>query len=153
MMSIIRTVLWVDCTAAAAAGVTVLCLSEWLSRLHGLPQELLLFLGAVNIAYASYSFSLAARETRPIFLIKLLVVANASWAIVCLGLALLFHDEATAFGLSHLIGEAFFVGALAMLEWNQRDKLVRRVDRADDIVSPLNTQLWKTRSRPQPLDR
>jgi hypothetical protein len=88
-----------------------------------LPQEILLFVGAANLLYASYSFSLARRAERPMPLIKLLVYANAAWVPVCIGLAANFWGQATVFGLAHLIGEAFFVGGLAALEWNQRDQL------------------------------
>jgi hypothetical protein len=122
-MFIVRRVLWVDCTAAAIAGVTVLALSGWLSRLHLLPQELLLFIGAANLLYGSYSFTLARRVERPIILIKLLVYANAAWVVVCLGLAVTFWDQASPFGLAHLVGEAIFVGGLAAIEWRQRHQL------------------------------
>lgn len=102
----------------------MLVLSGWLGRLYALPQGLLLCFGVVNLLYASYSFSLALRARRPMFLIKLLVYANAAWSIVCLGLAVSFWEQASLFGTGHLIGEAVFVGGLAALEWRQRDRLV-----------------------------
>ena len=119
----LRGLLWIDCAAGAVAAVTVVVLSPWLSRLYGLPLNVLLFIGAANLLYASYSFSLARRRTRPISLIKLLVYANAAWVLVCIGLAVSFWGRATVFGLAHLIGEALFVGGLAALEWTQRDRL------------------------------
>ena len=122
-MSILRRLLWIDCTAGAVAAVTVFVLSPWLPRLYGLPQGVLLFIGAANLLYASYSFSLARRAERPMSLIKLLVYANAAWVPVCFGLAVWFWEQATGFGLAHLIGEALFVGGLAALEWNQRHRL------------------------------
>jgi hypothetical protein len=120
---ILRRLLWIDCAAGALAGAAVLALGPWLSRLYALPRELLLFVGAANLLYASYSFSLARRAERPMFLVKLLVYANAAWVPVCLGLAASFRGRATVFGLAHLIGEALFVGGLAALEWSQRDQL------------------------------
>lgn len=120
----VRKLLWVDCTAAALVGVVVVALSGWLSGLHGLPRELLLFTGVVNLLYACYSFSLAVRATRPRYLIRLLVLANLAWAFVCLGLAAVFGASATPFGVAHLVGEAFFVGGLARLEWRWRDQLL-----------------------------
>jgi len=126
-MNLLRRLLWVDCTAAALAGVTVLALSGWLSRLHALPQDLLVFTGAVNLLYGSYSFSLAVRSERPLLGIKLLVVANLSWAVVCVGLAIAYWQQATVFGLVHLIGEAIFVGGLGLLEWRQRYQLLTAV--------------------------
>ena len=126
-MSVLRRLLWVDCLAGALVGVAVLSLSGWLSDLHGLPRGVLLFTGAANLAYASYSFSLAVRARRPRRRIVLLVVANLTWAVVCLGLAAAFSASATGFGLGHLIGEALFVGGLAGLEWSQRDRLLTAV--------------------------
>jgi hypothetical protein len=118
-----QKLLWVDCTGAALVGVTVISLSGWLSRLEGLPQEVLLFTGAVNLLYASYSFSLAVRAERPMRLIKLLVFANLAWVPVCLGLVVAFSSTATPFAYAHLVGEAVYVGGLAVLEWRNRDLL------------------------------
>lgn len=123
-MSAVKNLLWIDCTAAALAGTAVLLLSGWLSELHALPRGLLLFTGAVNLLYATFSFTLATRARRPRALITLLVVANLSWAVVCLGLAAAFAGTATLFGLGHLVGEALFVGGLAALEWRWREELV-----------------------------
>ncbi|MBA3890816.1 MAG: hypothetical protein H0X64_09800 [Gemmatimonadaceae bacterium] len=101
-------------------------LSGWLSRLHSLPLELLLFVGVMNLLYASYSFSLAVRAERPLSLITLLVSANAAWVLVCLMLAMTYRQSATVFGIGHLVGEAVFVGALAVAEWTQRGQLATR---------------------------
>lgn len=119
-----RNLLWVDCTAAALAGVAVLTLGGWLSGLYALPRGLLLFTGAVNVLYASYSFALATRSERPRSMINLLVFANLTWTMVCLGLAVAFAGAATLFGTGHLVGEAAFVGGLAGLEWRWRDQLL-----------------------------
>lgn len=112
----LRKLLWIDCTAAALAGVVVLALSGWLGRLYALPEELLLSIAGVNLLYGSFSFSLAVRADPPLSLIRVLVGANAGWAVVCLGLAGVFRDEASVFGFAHLVGEAIFVGGLAGLE-------------------------------------
>lgn len=124
-MYILRRLLWLDCSAGAIVGVIVIAFSAWLSRWEGLPREILLFTGAVNLLYASYSFSLAVRAERTMRSIKLLVFANLAWVPVCLGLALFFRGQATVFGLAHLVGEAIFVGGLALLEWTQREQLLK----------------------------
>ena len=103
--------------------MTVFVLSSWLSRLYGLPREVLLGIAAANLLYAAYSFSLARRRERPMSRIKLLVYANAAWVPVRFGVAVRFWEQATVFGLAHLIGEALFVGGLAALEWDQRHEL------------------------------
>lgn len=115
--------LWVDCTAGALAGVIVIALSGWLSRVHGLPREVLLFIGAVNLLYACCSFALAIRRERPLYLIHILVAANLAWVPVCIGLAITFRHQATMFGIGALGGEAIFVGGLAVLEWKWRHQL------------------------------
>lgn len=122
-MYILRKLLWVDCTAGALVGVGVITFSGWLSRIEGLPRDVLLFTGVVNLLYAAYSFSLAVRADRPMPLIKGLVIANLAWVPVCLGLAVVFREQATALGFVHLIGEAVFVGGLAALEWKYRERL------------------------------
>lgn len=123
-MRIISKLLWIDCTAGALAGVLVLSLSGWLSRLYSMPLGLLYLMGLVNLLYAAYSFSLAIRPTRPRVLITLLVAANGIWALVCLGMAAHYFETATVFGMGQLVGEAIFVGGLAGLEWKWRDRLM-----------------------------
>jgi hypothetical protein len=120
----VRKLLWVDCIAGGLAGVAVLGLSGWLSRVYALPRDLLLFIGAVNLVYGSFSFSLAVRARRPKYLINTLIFANGAWAAVCVGLAVAFWERASMFGLGQLIGEAVFVGGLAVLEWRHRDRLL-----------------------------
>lgn len=115
--------LWIDCTAGALVGVLIIALSGWLSELEGLPQSVLLFTGVVNLLYASYSFSLAVRAVRPMHLIKLLVVANLAWVPVCITLVVYFRETITVFGILQLLGEAVFVGGLALLEWRHRELL------------------------------
>ncbi|MCH9648968.1 MAG: hypothetical protein K0U98_12075 [Deltaproteobacteria bacterium] len=118
-----RHLVWVDGLAGLLVGATMLLLRGWLSEWYGLPAGLLLLLGLANLAYGSYSTSLAARSHRPERLILLLVVANSLWAIFCLTLTIRFFDTATVLGLGQLLGEASFVGGLACLEWRWRDLL------------------------------
>ncbi|MBL8962246.1 MAG: hypothetical protein JNJ98_20455 [Gemmatimonadetes bacterium] len=119
-----RSLLRIDSTAGLVVGVLVLLLSPWLSRLFALPLGFLVFTGAANLAYGSFSGSLARRSVRPRRLITVLVVANAAWAVLCLVSALTFARSASGFGLLHLVGEALFVGGLAMLEWRHRELLL-----------------------------
>lgn len=125
--SVFKNLLWIDCTGAAVAGVVVITFSGWLSRLEGLPEELLIFTGAVNLLYASYSFFLAVRAERPMRLIKLLVFANLAWAPVCLMLVAVYSATATPFAYLHLVGEAIYVGTLAVFEWRYREVLLTSV--------------------------
>ena len=122
---VLRNLLWVDCGAAFLAGLTVLSLSSWLGRVYALPRGLVVGMGAVNLAYGAYSFSLARRARRPRALIVLLVVANGAWAVRCLLAAARLAGTASPFGIAHLVGEGLFVGGLAALEWARREQLLR----------------------------
>ena len=121
-----RQLLWIDGVAAATAGTVVLLGLEGLSALHRLTPEFLARTGWVNLAYAAFSLSLAARRERPLALIALLALANALWALACARWALAFASSASGFGLAHLLGEAAFVGTLAALEWRWRRALRTR---------------------------
>ncbi len=122
-MDIRRKLLWVDGSAGLVAGAVVLLIRGWLSEWYGLPEELLFSMGVANLAYGSYSTSLAIRSIRPKTLILLLVAANLTWAIVCLILTIYHRQTVTPFGLAHLIGEGLFVGGLGCLEWRWRELL------------------------------
>jgi hypothetical protein len=121
-----KKLLWIDCTAAALAGVAMLLLADWLSRLYAVPREVVVGNAAVNLLYGAYSFSLAVRRQRPRALILLLIGANAGWGVVCLTGAAVAAAAALAspFGVAHLIGEGLFVGGLAVQEWVNRDRLL-----------------------------
>ena len=119
-MNLRRRILWIDGIAALLAGALLLVAADWLEEWYNIDRETLAFIALVNLAYATYSLSIAMLKERPIVLIVLLVIANLTWSINCLRLAYLFRDTASVFGLTHLVGEAIFVGALAFLEWRYR---------------------------------
>jgi hypothetical protein len=123
-MALQRNVLWVDCIGAGVAGLAMLMLAGWLSRLYALPVEFVVGLGVVNLIYGAYSFSLAVRRKRPKGLIVLLVAANGCWAVFCVVAAVLVSSQASLFGIAHLVGEGSYVGWLAWMEWRLRDTLV-----------------------------
>ena len=122
-MNIIKNILWIDCGAAALAGVVVLLVAQWLSPLYHLPQNVVIFIGCVNLLYACYSFLLANCKRRPIILVNILVVANSIWVLICLIMLWMFRWEMTIFAIMHILGEAIFVGILARLEYLWRVQL------------------------------
>lgn len=126
VMDMRQKLLWIDCSAAALAGTTVLLFCSALTKLHELPEGFLSFVGAVNLLYGACSFSLAIRAKRPLPLIRLLSIANIAWAATCLWWVFAFRDSASAFGLAHLLFEAAFVGSLGCLEWRWQNALVAR---------------------------
>ncbi|MEX2501783.1 MAG: hypothetical protein WD336_05355 [Trueperaceae bacterium] len=115
--------LWVDASAAAVAGALVLAFRGWFERLHALPLEVLLFVRSANVLYAAYASTLARRPGRTLRQIGGLVGANAVWVLVCLALVVRHGEHASVFGIAHLLGEAVFVGTLAVMEWDQRHRL------------------------------
>ena len=119
-MNLRRRILWIDGIAALLAGALLLVAVDWLEEWYNIDRETLAFIALVNLAYATYSLSIAMLKKRPLVLIVLLVIANLTWSINCLRLAYLFRDTASIFGLIHLVGETIFVGGLAFLEWRYR---------------------------------
>lgn len=114
---------WIDGLAALTAGTLVFLAHAPLAEWYGLPPDLMRLMGMVNLAYATYSLSLAMRPDRPKPLIVFLVAANLAWAVTCLRWAAAFADTASPLGLGHLVGEAVFVSVLAGLEWRYRERL------------------------------
>jgi hypothetical protein len=119
-----RDLLWIDSRAGLVVGVGLLALGAWLSPWYGLPRELLWVVGVANLGYGLYSGWLFTRQPRPRAAIVALVMANASWALVCMLAAYLYASVATVLGVASLAGEGVFVGTLAVLEWRARERLV-----------------------------
>lgn len=122
-MFLMRKLLWVDCIAAFIGGMMTLLLHGVLSQMYGLPREMLLLIGVVNLMYSGYSFLLAIRARRPMGWIYLLVIANLCWAVVCWSWAFEFSQVISIYGMCHLVGEGLFVGGLGCLEWRWRQLL------------------------------
>jgi hypothetical protein len=119
-----RSLLWIDCSAGFLVGAFVLTLAPWLSELYALPLPFVRAMGVANVAYGCYSFSLARQAVRPPALITALVIANASWAVLCVVVAVLMASRASIIGLAQLLLEGVLVGGLAALEWKHRALLV-----------------------------
>jgi hypothetical protein len=115
----LQRLLWIDGIAALTSGCIVLIFTSSLSGFFNIPQPLLRILAFISLGYAAYSLSLAQRKVKPMPLLKLLVVANCAWAVVCLSVMLFYSNTATFYGTIYLILEALFVGTLAFLEWRQ----------------------------------
>ena len=119
-----RSLLWIDAGAGLIAGTLTIAFAQWLSTLYALPITLVIVMGFANMTYGSFSLGLARRRVRPLALLRLLVIANAAWAVCCILIAGLSADVASVFGVGQLVAEATFVGGLALLEWRYRDALL-----------------------------
>ncbi len=122
-MSWRRHLLWVDCIAGGIVGLGMLLLRDWLVLLYELPASILVVMALANLVYASFSFSLVRRPTRPRSQLKLLAGANIAWGVVCLGL---LATGPSGVGIALLVFEAIFVAGLGLLEARSLDLLATR---------------------------
>lgn len=106
-------------------GGAVLAASPWLTGFYGMPLAFLLFMGAVNIAYGSYSASLLLRARRSRLQLTLLWGANGVWGGLCLLYIALLWDTLTVWGVLHLGLEALYVGGLGCVERRWMPALIR----------------------------
>lgn len=84
---------------------------------HGIPVDVLLPLGFVAAAFATYSlacFFLRPSEWRP--WLRRIAVANILFCVVVLSLIALLWNELTGWGVAYLVGEIVVVGGLARYE-------------------------------------
>jgi hypothetical protein len=115
----LQKLLWIDGIAALISGCIALLFTPTLSGFFNLPYQVLQIMAFISLGYAAYSLSLAQRKVNPLPLLKLLVFANCTWAVVCLSVMLFYSNTATFYGTVYLILEALFVATLAFLEWRQ----------------------------------
>lgn len=118
-----KSLLWLDCSGALLVGALVLAFAHWLSTLYALPVGFVITMGAANLAYGGYAFSLARRAVRPRAQLLLLATANITWAVLCAVATALLAKEASFFGLAHLVFEGAYVGCLGLVEWKYLDAL------------------------------
>ena len=112
----LRSLLWFDCLAGGLVGLATLALSGPLSRLLGLPHAVLLFTALANLAYATFSYSLARHAQPSRRRVQALIVANAAWPVVCVALAASLAGPGRWLGIAYLLAEGIFVGVLAAVE-------------------------------------
>lgn len=119
-----KTLLWIDSGGGLLAGAGVLALRGWIAELHGLPVDVITFLGAANVAYGTFSGVLSV-WTPPVRRgpTTALVIANFAWPLVCVGVCAAYAGAIGPTGVMHLIGEGLYVGGLAEVE---RRVLLRR---------------------------
>jgi hypothetical protein len=120
---IVPYLLWIDCGGAFIVGAAMFLASDWLLGLFRLPPILYHTIATANVVYGSFSFVLAMLRKKPVGLIATLAVANALWGCVCLVLFAAVFDEASAFGLLHILAEGAVVFSLARAEWKHRARL------------------------------
>lgn len=124
-MTFRNNLLRIDATAGLTVGVFMFALFPFLLTLYGMPTWMLATMGAANLAYGSYSFTLARSAVRTRARLTFLVIANAMWAVLCMIAAVIAAQQLTMLGIGTLVFEGAFVGTLAMLEWRAIPILLR----------------------------
>jgi len=119
-----RRLPWFDAASGLVVGVVVLALHEPIAALDQLPDSVVFWMGVANAGYASFGTALGV--FRRAWLAKLLVAANAAWALVCVAILVRYGGEATVFGWLHVGGEGLYVLGLAVVEWRHRDAMIAR---------------------------
>lgn len=117
--------LYLDSGGGLVVGVVVLAFASFFASLYGMPLGTVVTMGVANLAYASYSGTLAYRARKGTMpsrrAIWALVVANVAWGFVCAFLLLEHARTATLIGLGVVFFEGLYVAGLGLVE--RRDLL------------------------------
>ena len=113
-------ILAVDGVGGLAVGVLMMVVLRPLAALYGLPWGVVTFVAAANVAYGSYSSTLAYRASRgkeaSRRAVDVLILANTMWTLVCTALLVATWGTAGLFGQLHIGAEGLYVLALAVVE-------------------------------------
>ena len=110
------TLIRTDAVAGIAAGLVLYFGREVWSPLSGLSVEWFARLGIVGLCYGAFSGTITLLKAYRPIPVWTRVIANALYALFCLGLLLTKSSELSALGIAHLMAEALIVGGLAFLE-------------------------------------
>lgn len=110
------TLIRTDAIAGITAGLVLYFGREVWSPISGLSVDWFARLGIVGLCYGAFSGSITLLKAYHSVPVWTLVIANALYALFCLGLLLTKSSELSALGIAHLTAESLFVGGLAILE-------------------------------------
>ena len=115
--------LWFDCSGGLIVGGLMFVFAAWAAPLFRLPEPLFHVIASANVAYGCYALFLARRPQRSVAQVAALALANLAWGVACVVGVVLLFDQASIFGLAHMIAEAGVVFALGTAEWRHRHRL------------------------------
>ncbi|MFF3469231.1 hypothetical protein [Streptomyces sp. NPDC002619] len=127
--TMLRRFLVLDAVVTGGNGLAYLVASGPLGRLLGVDAALLLALGAFLTLYAAGVGFLASRPQPPVVPVKLVVDANAAWAVLSIAALLLWLETSTA-GMLWIPMQAMAVAGFASLQWSALRATVGRPARA-----------------------
>ncbi len=110
------TLIRTDALAGITAGLLLYFGRALWAPLSGLSIEWFAGLGLVGLGYGLFSGTIALRTAYRPWPIWTLILANAAYALFCLGLLVAKREALSALGVAHLLAEIVFVGGLAFLE-------------------------------------
>ncbi|MBB1244477.1 hypothetical protein GL263_13020 [Streptomyces durbertensis] len=111
----LRMFLTLDAVVTGGNGLIYLALSGPVGELLGLNSGFLVGIGVFLLAYGVFVGALAARPVPPVTGTKLVIDANALWAVASIA-ALLLWLEPSAVGTFWIPAQALVVGAFAALQ-------------------------------------
>jgi hypothetical protein len=114
----LQRVLLADAVVSGAVAIVQVAFAEWLAGLLRLPSPLLTGTGFFLVGYVVLLAVLARTRRLWAGLIWLVVVGNAAWAVGCVGLAMFFTTQPSAFGMAFLTVQAITVLIFAALEFH-----------------------------------
>ena len=118
-------ILWIDCLGGLFAGIAMLSLAGWISKLESLPIEFVVGMGCANLAYGTYSVWVTLSRPRSQRKIEILAASNVAWLFVCLAIVVKHRGGLSPLGNLHVVGEGVYVAGLGIVEWRLRKRLVR----------------------------
>ena len=111
--------LWADTLLGGITAILGLCFFHYLTAILGLPINVVLSISVITLLYSIVALVLAMQQNISISLLRILVFANWFWAIISIGLLLIYFNRAALLGRLFLILQVVVVGGLAYLEGRQ----------------------------------
>lgn len=113
----LRRVLWADAISCLACGLLQVAFPGSMRELLGLPAGLLVHTAEFLLVYSVVVAWLATRGQPPAFMVWLLVLGNAGWAVACVALLTAGGLAPTVLGKAYIVMQALTVAVLAELQY------------------------------------
>ncbi len=112
----LRCALLLDALASGAICVLLMGAAGWLSRLFGLPEALLFWIGLALLPYVLFLIVLARRPTLGRGIVRLVIALNGIWVIDSVALLLSGWVTPTLWGTAFVLAQALSVAVFAALQ-------------------------------------
>lgn len=121
---LLKKILWADHVLGAGTAIIGLLWYPVLSRFMGLPENIIVIIAAVTMAYGLVALLLALQNPPRERLLRILIYANWIWAVISVWLLFRYAGDAKWLGATFLVLQVLVVGGLAWLEGRHltRDK-------------------------------